>query len=325
MWCPEQTQIYPSLDRPGVVATLNSETVSSGFRESSGSPPSRFWLAHASKAPNHKRFIDPNTGIRFYPVEIDGRWLALPGVTSLLGVLDSRESRDFLTSWREREIAAGRDPNAGRDRGTRVHAAIETYIRTGSPGLLCDEDMGFFRGMERHLDRFERFLWSERPLVGGWEHCWSAPPSDPDRLARVISPSWGLAGTPDLIAQRRGLTVLGDYKTSTKPYYRCSGNQVPAYKAVGFKKYRKTVRQLIAYTLAIEETLPGVRIDLLQIFVALPEPGQVQSFLIERGSVEFERELEVVKKASLRFWTEYGQARTAPSAHAAEPPAAAAA
>lgn len=283
----------------------------------------RFWLDHAQEAPGRERFVDPITGIRFYPVEVDGRWLALPGVTSLLGVLDTREDREFLEGWRLREIAAGRDPNAGRDRGTRVHAAIEAYIRTGSPGALSEEDLGFFRGMERHLDRFERFLWSERPLVRGWEHCWNAPPDDPRRLARVISPTWGLAGTPDLIAARRGLTILGDYKTSTKPYYRCSGEQVPAHKAVGFKKYRKTVRQLIAYTLAIEETLPGITIDLLQILVALPEAGQVQSFLIERGSVEYERELEVVKQASVRFWTEFGQGRTAREAQTPAPPAAA--
>lgn len=321
MECLETRQIYPSHDRFGVAVTSNLKSPHS-TSSSTVSAPS-FWVAHASRAADHKRFIDPKSGIRFYPVEVDGQWLALPGVTSLLGVLDTREDREFLVRWREQEIAAGRDPNAGRDRGTRVHAAIETYIRTGGPGPLSDGDLGFFRGMERHLDRFERFLWSERPLVSGWERCWSAPPGDPDRLARVISPTWGLAGTPDLIAQRRGMTVLGDYKTSTKPYYRCSGNQVPAHKAVGFKKYRKTVRQLIAYTLAIEETLPGVRVDLLQIFVALPEPGNVQSFFIQRGSVEFERELEVVKQASFRFWTEYGQGQIGQSAHAEARPAAA--
>lgn len=282
------------------------------------------WLDHATEAPDHRRFIDPISGIRFYPVEVEGRWLALPGVTSLLGTLEPREDKQRLEEWRERELAAGRDPNSRRDQGTRVHGGIESYIRTGSPGDLAPGDLDFFRGVEVHLDRFEAFLWNERPLVGGWDHCWSAPPSDPDRLARVISRLWGFAGTPDQIGRRRGMTLLTDYKTSTKPYFRCSGNQVPAHKALGFKKYRKTIRQLICYTLAIEETL-GLHIDALQILVLLPEPGVCQSFLLERRSVEFERELEVVKQASARFWAEYGQAQSARAAPLPPAPAAAAA
>lgn len=279
--------------------------------------PNPFWLSQAIETDHPRRYVDPDSGIRFYPIEVHHRWLAVPGVTSLLGCLDSKEDREFLLRWRDKEIAAGRNPDAGRERGTRVHAAIETFIRSGNPGDLAPEDLAFFEGMEEHLGRYDRFLWNERPLLQGWEQCWSAPPGDPDRLARVMSATWGFAGTPDLIGERRGLTILGDFKTSTKPYFRCSGERVPAHHAVGFKKYRKTVRQLICYTIAVEEMF-DIHIDALQIMVALPKAGDSQSFLIDRRSVEFERELEIVKRASVQFWREFGDRR---SAAATPPPA----
>lgn len=261
----------------------------------------------------HKRFIDPFSGIRFYPVQVPGQdyWIALPGVTSILGSLTPPEETAFLDQWREREIAAGRDPNAGRDRGTRVHARLEAYIRGLPPPepagelelSLAPSDQDFFSGMEKHLDHYESFIWSEKPLVPGYDHCWSATPDDPDRLARVWSLLWGFSGTPDLIARRsNGMTILGDFKTSSKPYYRCSGNKIPTFKEVGFKKYKKTVRQLCGYKLAIKETL-DIDIDALQIIVGLPEPGKAQMFYVH--GIELEVEMENFKKAALAFWNNF--------------------
>jgi hypothetical protein len=277
--------------------------------------PDRFWTHQAIRLDHHRRFIDPASGQRFYPIWNGNQWLAVPGVTSMLNVLTPPEDKEFLKSWRDKEIAAGRDPNAGRDRGTRVHGLLENYIRTGTATPQCPEDAGFYDGMTRHLDKFEEFLWSERPLVSGWEHCWNAADGDPDRLARVWSTTWGFAGTPDLIARRRGLTVLGDFKTSNRPYFRCHGDKVPRHHAAGYKKLLKTVRQLCAYTLAVEEVLPEIHIDALQILVALPDAGDTQSFYVERNSAEFERELETVKKAAVQFWREFGSR----SAAAVEP------
>lgn len=261
----------------------------------------------------HKRFIDPFTGIRFYPVKVPGQdhWIALPGVTSILGSLTPPEETRFLEEWRQKEINAGRDPNAGRDRGTRVHARLEAYIRglppprpeTEQEHALTQSDHDYFSGMEKYLDHYESFVWSEKPLLPGYDHCWSAPAGDPDRLARVWSLLWGFSGTPDLIARRsNSMTILGDFKTSSKPYYRCSGNKVPAFKEVGFKKYKKTVRQLCGYKLAIKETL-DIDINALQIIVGLPGRNEAQMFYIH--GMELEVEMENFKKAAISFWENF--------------------
>jgi len=285
--------------------------------------PQRFWTAQALELTSPKRYIDPVSGIRFYPIEVDGRLLAVPGVTSLLGALDPPESKTRLEEWRQREVAAGRDPNAGRERGTRVHGLLEDVIRTGNANPASQEDADFFSGMEQYIERYDRFLWNERPLVQGWEHVWSAPEGHPHRLARVWSALWGYAGTPDLIAQRRGVTILGDFKTSNRPYYRCHGDKVPQHHQTGYKKYVKTVRQLCAYRLAIQEVL-DIEIHGLQIIVGLPEAGKAQQFYIQ--GPELERETEAVKRSAVEFWTKYGQQiHSAPAAPPVLRPAAAAA
>jgi hypothetical protein len=263
-----------------------------------------FWLKDAPPSTTPRRFIDPASGIRFYPIPApNGKGLvAVPGTTSVLSSSQTTEERDVLERWRARELQAGRDPNAARERGTRVHGALENYIRGLPPGLEREDDLDVFSGMTQHLDSYSEFLWNERPLIDGWEHCWSAPAGDPDRLARVWSWLWGYAGTPDLIGRhRRGLTILGDFKTSNQPYYRCSGKQVPAWKQTGYKKFRKTVRQLCAYKLAAEEML-DVRIDALQIIVGLPQRGESQMFYIQGPDLELET--ENFKQLAIQFWQE---------------------
>jgi hypothetical protein len=262
---------------------------------------------------SRQRFIDPISGIRFYPVPIPGtdEWVALPGVTSILGAMATAEENQRLEEWRQREIAAGRDPNERRECGSRVHGLLECDIRglpfpvpaTEQEEKWRKQDLDFYSGMEVHLRKYETFLWSEKPLVPGWEHCWSAPPGDPTRLARVWSLAWGFSGTPDLIARRiNQLLMLGDFKTSKDPYYRCSGDKVPQFKENGFKKYKKTVRQLCAYRLAIKETL-GLEIDHLQIIVGLPQPGKAQMFYVH--GAELELETENFKKAAIKFWENF--------------------
>jgi hypothetical protein len=271
------------------------------------------WMTAAPTAPSppdRRRYIDPASGIRFYPIPPptgSGEWLAVPGVTSILSDASSEEDRQRLENWRQQELAAGRDPNAGRDRGTRVHAALEDYIRGVEPSFSTDVDAAAFSGMEKHLASYSTFLWNERPLVQGWEHCWSAPAGDPDRLARVWSWQWGYAGTPDLIGKhRRGLTILGDFKTSNQPYYRCSGSQVPAFKRTGYLKFRKTVRQLCAYKLAVEEML-DLHIDALQIIVGLPAAGESQMFYISGPDLELET--ENFKQLAAAFWAKRASAQ----------------
>lgn len=284
--------------------------------------PHRYWTRQALPLQSPRRYTDPISGIRFYPITVDGKLLAVPGVTSLLGALEPPETKQRLEEWRKKEVAAGRDPNAGRERGTRVHGLLEDLIRTGGANPQCQADADYFSGMERYIENYDAFLWNERPLVQGWEHCWSAPEGDPNRLARVWSALWGYAGTPDLIATRRGLNILGDFKTSTRPYFRCSGSKVPQHHEVGYKKYVKTVRQLCAYRLAIQEVL-GIEIDKLQIIVGLPKAGEAQQFFVH--GPEIERETETVKRMAVQFWEKFGQIHGAAAGSRAARPAVAAA
>lgn len=249
--------------------------------------------------------------MRFYPIpDPDGGLdLVVPGVTSMLSHDTPPEEKQRLAQWRAREIAAGRDPNAGRDRGTAVHAMLERYIRTGevpSGGEIGD----YANGMEQYLDAYDGFLWSERPLVEGWSHVWSHAGTDvsddgttgkDEPIARVWSARWGYAGTPDLIGKhrQRGL-VLGDFKTSNCPYFRPSGSRVPSYAKLGYQKYKKTVRQLCAYRIAIRETL-NLEIDEIAIYVGLRKPGESQQFWVEAR--EIEQETETLMRIASQFWS----------------------
>jgi len=269
--------------------------------------PHPFWTSCApfDASPVKPRFICTTTGVRLYfiPHPSGEGFLAVPGVTSVLGSEQTPEEAERLEAWRQREIAAGRDPNAGRERGTRVHGLLEDVIRTGVANPASQEDADFFSGMEQYIAAYDEFLWNERPLRAGWEHCWSAPEGDPHRLARVWSPTWGFAGTPDLIAVRNGVRVVGDFKTSNKPYFRCHGDKVPRHQELGYKKYKKTVRQLCAYRLAIKEIL-GLETDALHIIVGLPEQGKAQQFWVQGPELEYET--EQFKRLAVEFWKRFG-------------------
>lgn len=278
-----------------------------------------YWRSESKWTASPKRFIDPQTGLRFYPIPAgdDAGFVCVPGVTSILGCTATQEDKDRLERWRAKEIAAGRDPNAARERGTRVHTGLENWVRGLTPEFTVQSDLDCFTGMTRHLERYDTFLWNERPLVPGWERCWNTTDkSDPDRLARVWSNVWGYSGTPDFIGvtKEKRLTVLGDFKTSNQPYFRCSGTLVPMHRKTGFLKYKKTVRQLCAYKMAVEEMFPHIRIDGLQIVVGLPKSGESQQFWISEA--EIARETETFKQTCQHFWTKHlpalrGQAQLA--------------
>lgn len=262
------------------------------------------WRSVAPRPPAGKvRYICPITGMRFYSVP-DGRdrILAVPGVTSILSNDAPKEEGERLAAWREREIAAGRDPDAGRIRGSAVHKILEDHVR-GDRTLIKtkepDEIIAYASGMESALKRYESFLWSERPLINGWDHVWSHRDDKGERLARLWNTTWGFAGTPDLIAKRNKKICLGDFKSSTRPYFRPSGGPVPAYQKVPYLKYIKTVKQLCAYALAAEETL-GIEIDELEIYVCLPGKSEIQHFIVT--PLERARETENFKIACAKFW-----------------------
>jgi hypothetical protein len=265
--------------------------------------PQPLWMQRAPSAarPATPRYICAKSGLRLYyiPNPSGKGYLAVPGVTSILSSEQTPEESERLKAWRERELASGRDPDAGRERGSRVHRLLEDLIRTGKASPGSEQDHDFFSGMGRYIDAYDEFLWNERPLRPGWEHCWSAPEGDPHRLARVWSHLWGYAGTPDLIAVRNGVRVVGDFKTSNMPYFRCHGTKVPRHQELGYKKYKKTVRQLCAYRLAIQETL-GLTTDALHIIVGLPGRDQAQQFWVQGPELEYET--EQFKRLAAAFW-----------------------
>lgn len=248
------------------------------------------------------RFVCPKSGIRFYgvPSRVEDCEIALPGVTSVLGALDTSEDKQRLKDWRAREMAEGRDPDAGRERGSRVHALLEQFILGEHPTPKREEDIPYYEGMRSKLSDYSEFLWSEKPLIPSWGHVWSGPPTDERRLARVWSEVWGFAGTPDIIGRlKNGKNVLADFKTSNQPYFRPTRNHVPRHRMTGYKKYKKTVRQLCAYNMAIKETL-GIDIDEFHIIVGLRNVDDAQSFWIDQS--EIARETESFKKLCTAFW-----------------------
>jgi hypothetical protein len=264
------------------------------------------WKEKAHRPPQGEaRYICPHTGIRFYPIPTGpGETLAVPGVTSILSRTDSKESKDRLESWKQRQLKAGKDPDAGRKRGSIVHELLEGWIR-GEPNLEHEEHpetgtpISYATGMEQHLEEYDSFLWSERPLVRGWEHCWSERDREGERIARVWSSIWGFAGVPDVIGRCGNINSLDDFKSSERPYVRCVGAPVADHQKTGYLKYKKTVKQLCAYKLAIEETL-GIEIHRIRIIVGLPQTNNSQIFTV--SPTEIAQETEAFKKACAEFW-----------------------
>jgi hypothetical protein len=258
------------------------------------------------------RFHCSKTGLRMYPIPdprgLDYGLLAVPGVTSVLGALSPAADKQRLENWRAREVAAGRDPEAGSKRGTLVHELLEGRVlgrSLRSDNLTIAQ---FAQGMDAGFEEFDSFLWSEKPLIRGWEHCWNtSDESHPDRLARVWSTEWGISGTPDLIGVRNGKNVLSDFKTSSKLYFQPKhGEPVPYNQKFPYMKYKKCVAQLCMYSLAIEETL-GLSIDELEIRVGTPEQSQI----LQVSEMEYRRELENAKKSCVQFWERYFEFHTA--------------
>jgi hypothetical protein len=295
------------MDMGNTSTIAKQATADPALHDANGIPA---WLSIAPRPSSFgPRFICPETGLRFYAIPGPNGSLAVPGVTSLLSADADPEEKQRLRNWQEKELREGRDPKAGAKRGTRTHSMLEAYIRTGVLEPRNDspeeaEAYAFAQGMERHLRHYDDFIWSEAPLRSGWEHVWSEADEEGVRLARVWSATWGVAGVPDLIGRhRRGLTILSDFKSSLRPYYRHSGGPIPNHCRTGYLKFKKTTRQLCLYRLAVKETL-GIDIDALQIIVGLPTPGESQMFFIRPHEIELET--EKAKQQCVRFWNRYG-------------------
>ena len=203
-------------------------------------------------------------GVRYYRTGDDPNRF-YPSVTAILGKTSSEASKKALNTW-SLNNPGGRE--AAAKRGTAIHYGAECYAR-GLPVEIPEEYQCYWRGIEGMLDRYDGFLWSEKPLRPEWKFC-----TGEDDISRLWSHKYQYCGCPDIIGTINNTVVLADFKTSVNPYYRHYSKDRKDNRAFsGFSKYRKCAMQLAAYAMACEETL-GLRVDCAQIMVSTPETFQ---------------------------------------------------
>ena len=140
-------------------------------------------------------------GARHYTTDIPGK--AYPSVTTILGKTASEHAKKMLNNWNLKN-PGGKEKAAAR--GTAIHQACEDYIR-GLPINLPDEYLPFWRGLSQHLDKYDYFVWSEKPLRPEWNYC-----TGKDGISRVWSHKYHFCGCPDLIGVRGGVVILADFQ-----------------------------------------------------------------------------------------------------------------
>jgi len=203
---------------------------------------------------------------------------ALPSVTTILSATGGNKAA--LERWAAKN-PGGREAAAAR--GTRVHSLMEEYLLgiNKEPVIDDDEIAQFWEGLPQNLDKLERVVWAERPACLD-DFSWTL---GGDGISRVWHPgvkegeNWGFAGAPDIVAEYKGKIVLGDLKTSNGKYYaKWPGPETLkseyGMKRAGYMKYSKCMKQLGAYSLALEHTV-GIVPEIFMIFVATREASQV--------------------------------------------------
>lgn len=206
-------------------------------------------------------------GVRHYRTG-DRPDCAYPSVTAILGKTAGAKAQQMLASWNLRNPGAR---EAAAQRGSIIHAACEDYIR-GRTVSVPEDLQPYWDGLAQHLDKYDYFIWSERPLRPDWSYC-----TGEDGISRIWSHTHRYCGCPDLIGVRRGSIWLADFKSSVGPYSRYYPREDNRSLFGGWSKFNKCSIQLGAYAIAAEETL-GIPIDLAQILVTTPE--LTQSFLL---------------------------------------------
>jgi hypothetical protein len=240
-------------------------------------------------------------GVRHYRAG-DNPDKAYPSVTTILGKTASDASKKALLNWGLKN-PGGKEAAAAR--GTAIHAACEAYIR-GLPTEIPDDYRPYWDGLAQHLDKYDYFLWSEKPLCPQWKYC-----TGEDGISRLWSHQYGYAGCPDLVGVRNGVTILADFKTSVGPYARYYPKEKDRSTYGGWNKFRKCATQLAAYAIACQETL-GLTIDCAQILVSTPEIDQ--SFFLHGDDLLHYRHKWLLK---VRHYQELVAAEQAEQAEAA--------
>lgn len=206
-------------------------------------------------------------GVRHYRTG-DNPDRAYPSVTAILGKTAGAKAQQMLASWNLRNPGAR---EAAAERGSIIHKACEDHIR-GRKVDVPAEIRGYWDGLARHLDKYDYFLWSERPLRPEWNFCVGE-----DGISRIWSHKHKYCGCPDLVGVRKNTVWLADFKSSVGVYSRYYPREDNRSLFGGWSKFNKCAIQLGAYAIAFEETL-GMEVDISQILVTTPET--TQSFIL---------------------------------------------
>jgi hypothetical protein len=202
---------------------------------------------------------------------------SLPSVTTILSATGGNKAA--LERWAKKN-PGGREAAAAR--GTKVHSLMEEYLLgiEKNPVIEDEEIREFWGDLPEKLDKLGRVIWAENPVGDAFPWCMGG-----DGISRVWHPgvkegeTWGFAGAPDIVAEYKGKVVLGDLKTSNGKYYaKWPGPETLkseyGMKRAGYMKYSKCMKQLGAYSLALEHTV-GIVPEIFMIFVATREASQV--------------------------------------------------
>lgn len=206
-------------------------------------------------------------------------------VTTILSETASEANKQKLAMWSKNNPGK---KEAAAERGTTVHSYMEKYLKKEE--FEIDETLAhFWEAMPKLLDQFQEVIWAETPFLDKHMHALSG-----DGVGRVFgrdSENRAWAGSPDIIGVVNNKLTLADLKTAEKPYCRNWPKDKTSedYRALlgGHLKFKKTILQLAAYDMAIEQTL-GIKVQQAAILVALPMRTQV--FKISRNYLNSSRD-----------------------------------
>ena len=198
-----------------------------------------------------------------------------PSVTTILSETASEANKKKLEMWSKANPGV---KEAAAERGTAIHYGMEQYLKGNKTPDIKEDYADFWSGMPAILDQFTEVLWAESPILERFNFTVGA-----DDVARV----WGCddegrawAGAPDIIGVVNGKLTLADLKTSVKPYSRKWPKDLekgsPEWRDLlgGHMKFKKTLKQLAAYDVAIEQTL-GMTVQQAAILVSTPVRTQI--------------------------------------------------
>ena len=204
-----------------------------------------------------------------------------PSVTTILSETASEANKQKLEMWSKNNPGV---KEAAAERGTSIHYGMEQYLKGNKTPDIPEDYSPFWDGMPKVLDQFEEVLWAETPMLEHHQFTLSN-----DGIGRV----WGQdeegrawCGSPDIIGVANGKLTLAVLKTSVKPYSRNwpknveKGSQEWRDLLGGNLKFKKTLKQLAAYDLGVQQTL-GMKVQQAAILVSTPERTQV--FKISRN------------------------------------------